>query len=103
MERIRIKTVTGKTKWQATVIMKMLRNEKYMGDALLQKTYTADFMTKKKVINNGIVPQYYSILACFMVRIKCPAGVRAFYCYRKIFSVAARLIILHQTMIVNMA
>ena len=30
-----------------------------MGDALLQKTYTVDFMTKKKVINNGIVPQYY--------------------------------------------
>lgn len=59
LERIGIKTVTGKTKWQATVIMKMLRNEKYMGDALLQKTYTADFMTKKKVINNGIVPQYY--------------------------------------------
>jgi len=40
LERIGIKTVTGKTKWQATVIMKMLRNEKYMGDALLQKTYT---------------------------------------------------------------
>lgn len=39
--------------------MKMLRNEKYMGDALLQKTYTADFMTKRKIINNGIVPQYY--------------------------------------------
>ena len=48
LERIGIKTVTGKTKWQATVIMKMLRNEKYMGDALLQKTYTADFMTKRK-------------------------------------------------------
>ena len=30
-----------------------------MGDALLRKTYTVDFMTKKKVINNGIVPQYY--------------------------------------------
>lgn len=30
-----------------------------MGDALLQKTYTVDFMTKKKVINKGIVPQYY--------------------------------------------
>lgn len=37
----------------------MLRNEKYMGDALLQKTYTVDFMTKKKVMNKGIVPQYY--------------------------------------------
>lgn len=30
-----------------------------MGDALLQKTYTVDFMTKKRVINKGIVPQYY--------------------------------------------
>lgn len=30
-----------------------------MGDALLQKTYTIDFMTKKRVKNNGIVPQYY--------------------------------------------
>lgn len=37
----------------------MLCNEKYMGDALLQKTYTVDFMTKKRVVNNGIVPQYY--------------------------------------------
>lgn len=54
-----VKTVTGKTVWQAAVIDKMLSNEKYMGDALLQKTYTVDFLTKKKVKNNGIVPQYY--------------------------------------------
>ena len=54
-----IRTVTGNTVWQATVIDKMLTNEKYMGDALLQKTYTVDFLTKKKVVNKGIVPQYY--------------------------------------------
>lgn len=54
-----IKTVTGKEEWHATVILKMLKNEKYMGDALLQKTYTTDFMTKKRVKNEGIVPQYY--------------------------------------------
>ncbi|MFR3266398.1 MAG: recombinase family protein [Blautia massiliensis (ex Durand et al. 2017)] len=30
-----------------------------MGDALLAKTYTVDFLTKKRVKNNGIVPQYY--------------------------------------------
>lgn len=59
LENKKIKTVCGKDKWHDMVIMKMLRNEKYMGDALLQKTYTVDFMTKKKVINNGIVPQYY--------------------------------------------
>jgi hypothetical protein len=30
-----------------------------MGDALLQKTHTVDFLTKKRVKNNGIVQQYY--------------------------------------------
>lgn len=54
-----IRTVTGNAKWSATVIDRMLSNEKYMGDALLQKTYTVDFLTKKKVMNRGIVPQYY--------------------------------------------
>lgn len=38
---------------------KILKNEKYIGDALLQKTYTVDVLTKKRVVNNGIVPQYY--------------------------------------------
>ena len=54
-----ILTVTGNTEWHATVIDKMLSNEKYMGDALMQKTYTVDFLTKKKVLNKGIVPKYY--------------------------------------------
>ncbi len=54
-----ILTVTGKTSWCPSVIDQMLSNEKYMGDALLQKTYTVDFLTKKKVKNQGIVPQYY--------------------------------------------
>jgi hypothetical protein len=34
-------------------------NEKYIGDVLQQKTYTIDFLTKKRVLNKGIVPQYY--------------------------------------------
>jgi DNA invertase Pin-like site-specific DNA recombinase len=54
-----IKTVTGRSKWCPGVIDKMLSNEKYMGDVLQQKTYTIDFLTKKRVKNNGIVPQYY--------------------------------------------
>lgn len=37
----------------------MLSNQKYIGDALLQKTYTVDVLTKKRVKNEGIVPQYY--------------------------------------------
>jgi len=54
-----IKTVTGNDKWHDTVIAKILQNEKYMGDVLQQKTYTIDFLTKKRVKNDGIVPQYY--------------------------------------------
>ena len=30
-----------------------------MGDALLQKTYNTDFLTKTRVMNHGVVPQYY--------------------------------------------
>ena len=59
LEADKIKTVTGKDTWHPGVIEKMLSNEKYMGDALLQKTYTVDFLTKKRVKNEGIIPQYY--------------------------------------------
>lgn len=54
-----IHTAAGKSMWRPNSIMKILMNEKYIGDALLQKTYTVDFLTKKRVVNNGIVPQYY--------------------------------------------
>jgi site-specific DNA recombinase len=49
----------GKSKWYESSIRKMLSNEKYKGDALLQKTYTVDFLSKKRVVNNGEVPRYY--------------------------------------------
>lgn len=54
-----IPSPSGKSHWNATTIKRMLRNEKYKGDALLQKTYTTDFLTKKKNINRGELPQYY--------------------------------------------
>ena len=54
-----ILTGAGKPKWHTSTINKILRNEKYIGDALLQKTYTTDFLNKTRVKNNGIVPQYY--------------------------------------------
>ena len=54
-----IKTGAGGLKWHTSSIKKILTNEKYIGDALLQKTYTVDFLSKKRVANNGIVPQYY--------------------------------------------
>ena len=49
----------GKAKWRPETLRKIWQNEKYIGDALLQKTYTMDFLSKKRVKNNGIVPQYY--------------------------------------------
>jgi site-specific DNA recombinase len=49
----------GNERWHTSNINQILRNEKYIGDALLQKTYTVDFLTKKRVKNNGLVPQYY--------------------------------------------
>lgn len=54
-----IPTVTGKTKWRDTIIKSILTNEKYKGDALLQKSYTVDFLSKKVKKNNGEVQQYY--------------------------------------------
>lgn len=49
----------GQKRWYASTIIKMLKNEKHMGDALLQKTYTADFLTRRQVKNNGEVAQVY--------------------------------------------
>jgi site-specific DNA recombinase len=49
----------GNTKWYASNIRQILTNEKYMGDALLQKTVTVDFLTHKRVKNTGQVQQYY--------------------------------------------
>ena len=46
-------------KWRPNNIRSILTNEKYIGDALLQKTFTEDFLTKKHRKNNGEIPQYY--------------------------------------------
>lgn len=45
--------------WQSIQIRNMLKNEKYTGNALLQKAYVPDPLTKKAVRNNGQLPQYY--------------------------------------------
>ena len=54
-----IKTVAGKETWDAKTIQRMLTNEKYKGDAMLQKTFTEDFMTGKKSRNIGQRNRYY--------------------------------------------
>ena len=59
LERDGIKTSRGNTKWHDSGVRLILENEKYMGDALLQKTCTVDFLNKKRVKNTGMQPQYY--------------------------------------------
>ena len=54
-----IKTPAGKDTWYTSSVLSILKNEKYKGDALLQKSFTKDFLTHKRADNNGEVPQYY--------------------------------------------
>ena len=49
----------GEPKWTVDTIMGILQNEKHMGDAILQKTFTADYLTKKQVKNEGQLAQYH--------------------------------------------
>ncbi|OPY61037.1 MAG: Recombinase [Pelotomaculum sp. PtaU1.Bin065] len=59
LEQQGIPTPSGKQKWSQTTVDSILANEKYKGDALLQKKFTTDFLTKKMKVNEGEVPQYY--------------------------------------------
>ena len=52
-------TPSGKKKWCFSTVKSILSNEKYKGDALLQKRFTVDFLSKKQKVNEGEIPQYY--------------------------------------------
>lgn len=54
-----IPTKTGLTDWSVPTIKKILQNEKYTGDALLQKTHTVDPISKRQKKNRGELPQYW--------------------------------------------
>lgn len=54
-----IPTPMRKEIWRVSAIQSILRNEKYKGDAILQKTFVTDFLTKKVKKNEGEFPQYY--------------------------------------------
>lgn len=49
----------GNKEWSVSTIRSILKNEKYMGDCLLQKSYTVDFLNKTRKKNNGEVAKYY--------------------------------------------
>ena len=54
-----IPTPGGKTTWRPNTIISMLQNEKYAGNALLQKKFTTDFLSKAQKINEGEVAQWF--------------------------------------------
>jgi len=54
-----ISTPGGKAQWRSNVVLSILQNEKYAGNALLQKGYTTDFLTKAQKRNEGEIPQFY--------------------------------------------
>lgn len=59
LEAEHILTTHGLLRWSHQGIRNILRNEKYIGDALLQKTYITDCISKRVKQNRGELPMYY--------------------------------------------
>ena len=80
LEDLEIPSPSGKAKWSKTTVTSILTNEKYKGDALLQKSFTVDFLQKKTKLNEGEVPQYYVESTRQRIQRKkrtlCKAGLR---------------------------
>ena len=58
LEEHGIRTVTSKAEWSTSTIDRMLSNEKYIGDVLMQKTYAADSLTGRRERNVGQLDTY---------------------------------------------
>ena len=54
-----IKTIRGNAEWNVSSIRTILINEKYIGDAMAQKTFTTDYLTKERKENRGELQKYY--------------------------------------------
>ena len=54
-----IKTIRGNTEWNVNSVRTILINEKYIGDAMAQKTFTTDYLTKARKENQGELQKYY--------------------------------------------
>lgn len=59
LEENGIKTVTGKDVWSTSTIDRILSNEKYVVDVLMQKSFTEDFLTGKRSKNEGELSMYF--------------------------------------------
>ena len=54
-----IRSPKGMEKWQQGTIRNILRNEKYCGDVLYQKSYSKDYLSHKSAKNRGVLPQWF--------------------------------------------
>ena len=54
-----VKTAQGDEKWYGSTVKSILQNEKYVGDAILQKTFIEDVLDHRQVKNEGQLPKYY--------------------------------------------
>ena len=54
-----IKTIKGNENWGTSSVIGILKNEKYAGAAMLQKTVNLDFRTSNSTINKNNLPKYY--------------------------------------------
>lgn len=69
-----VKSPTGKEHWSRETINKLLKNEKYTGDVLLQKTFVEDVFAKKQRINKGersrflIEAHHPAVISCKMFK-----------------------------------
>lgn len=59
LEADEIPNGAGHLKWHESNIHQLLTNEKYIGDAFLQKTYMVSILDKKRAANDGEIPKYY--------------------------------------------
>ncbi len=59
LESMGVLTGSGKKEWSTVAILRILQNEKYAGDIILQKTYTSNFLEARTKKNNGELPKYY--------------------------------------------
>ncbi len=60
LEQKGILSPSGKTQWSESTVQSILSNEKYKGDAILNKTYITDCISKKVKVNDGVArPKFY--------------------------------------------
>lgn len=60
MESIGAKTGAGATKWSMSTVAVILKNEKYVGDLIQQKTVTVDYLSHKRIVNKNTAPKYHT-------------------------------------------